>query len=139
MDGESGAIVALGRKTLGEENFIARSVPHDQVGDYYRAADLFTLASLTEGFGRVFLEALIYGLPVIAHDHPVMRFVLASEGIFGDFSKPGVLAELILNQLRRQDSQGEAARRRESVRGRFNWPVLAPQYRDMFFDCFQKR
>jgi 1,2-diacylglycerol 3-alpha-glucosyltransferase len=137
-DSESAAIIALARKKLGEENFTARSVPHEQVADYYRAADLFVLASLQEGFGRVFLEALIYGLPVIAHDHPVMRFVLRSEGTFGDLSKPGVLAALIREKLGREDSEADAIRRREMVRARFSWVVLAPHYREMFLDCFQK-
>jgi 1,2-diacylglycerol 3-alpha-glucosyltransferase len=138
MDEESASIIALAREKLGEENFTARSVPHDEVVDYYRAADLFTLASLQEGFGRVFLEALVHGLPVIVHDHPVMRFVLGSEGTFGDFSKPGVLAALIREKLGGEDSETDAIRRREMVRARFSWVVLAPQYREMFLDCFRK-
>jgi glycosyltransferase involved in cell wall biosynthesis len=145
MDEHSKPVLDLARAKLGEENFTARSVPHDQVTNYYRAADLFALASLQEGFGRVFLEALIYGLPVIAHDHPVMRFVLGAEGIFGDLSKEGALAELISDTLwgRTQESavrnQEAAIRRRESVRARFSWNVLARQYREMFFDCAAKR
>jgi 1,2-diacylglycerol 3-alpha-glucosyltransferase len=138
MDQNSDAIIALARQKLGEGNFTARSVSHDQVHEYYRVADLFTLASLQEGFGRVFLEALIHGLPVIAHDHPVMRFVLGSEGTFGDLSKPEVLAALIREKLGREDSEADAIRRREMVRARFSWSVLAPQYREMFLDCFQK-
>jgi len=138
MDGESSAIVDLARAKLGEESFTARSVPHDQVGDYYRAADLFVLASLREGFGRVFLEALIHGLPVIAHDHPVMRFVLGSEGTFGDLSKSGALAALIRETLGKEDSDADAIRRRETVRQRFSWSVLASEYRDMFLDCVEK-
>jgi 1,2-diacylglycerol 3-alpha-glucosyltransferase len=137
-DAESAAIIALARQKLGGENFTARSVPHEQVADYYRAADLFVLASLQEGFGRVFLEALVHGLPVIAHDHPVMRFVLGREGTFGDLSKPGVLATLIREKLGREDSEADAIRRREMVRARFSWVVLAPHYREMFLDCFQK-
>ena len=145
MDEQSKPILDLARAKLGEENFTARSVPHDQVADYYRAADLFALASLQEGFGCVFLEALIYGLPVIAHDHPVMRFVLGNEGTFGDLSKEGTLAGLINEALwgRTQESpvrnQEASIRRRESVRARFSWQVLRPQYREMFFDCAAKR
>jgi 1,2-diacylglycerol 3-alpha-glucosyltransferase len=139
MDESSDAIIALARQKLGEDNFASRSVPHDQVADYYRAADLFVLASLQEGFGRVFLEALIHGLPVIAHDHPVMRFVLREEGIFGDLSKTGTLAGLIRETFGREDSEADAIRRRETVRQRFSWQVLAPQYRDMFFDCARQK
>jgi 1,2-diacylglycerol 3-alpha-glucosyltransferase len=138
MDGESSAIVDLARAKLGEENFTARSVPHDQVGDYYHSADLFVLASLQEGFGRVFLEALIHGLPVIAHDHPVMRFVLGSEGMFGDLSKSGALAALIREISGKEDSDADAIRRRETVRQRLSWSVLASEYRDMFLDCVEK-
>jgi 1,2-diacylglycerol 3-alpha-glucosyltransferase len=135
MDEESASIIALAREKLGQENFTAHSVPHDELADHYRAADLFVLASLQEGFGRVFLEALVHGLPVIAHDHPVMRFVLGSEGTFGDLSKPGGLAALIREKLGREDSEPDAMRRREMVRARFSWPVLAPQYRELFLDC----
>lgn len=138
IDAESENIIALVRERLGDENFTARSVPYEQVAEYYQAADLFVLASLQEGFGRVFLEALIHGLPVIAHDHPVMRFVLGEEGTFGDLSKHGALAELLNQALNRRITPEDARRRRESVRSRFSWPVLAPQYREMFYDCFEK-
>lgn len=135
MDEESDAILLLAREKLGADGFTARSVPYQQVSDYYRAADIFTLASLQEGFGRVFLEALIHGLPMIAHDHPVMRFVLGCEGILADLSKPGALAQQLQISLSKERSALSEARRRDSVRSRFSWPVLIPEYRRMFFDC----
>ena len=111
---------------------------YEQVNDYYLAADLFVLASLKEGFGRVFLEALDQGLPVVAHNHPVMRFVLGDEAKFGDLSSRGTLSEIVRDTLLKPESFKDAERRRETVRQRFSWPVLAPQYRDMFVDCFEK-
>lgn len=146
MDEESPSVVAFASEKLGKENFSARSVRHAEVAEYYRVSDLFVLASLQEGFGRVFLEALIHGLPVIAHDHPVMRFVLGDEGVFGDLSKPHALAGLVSKVLREYQAAGvqdyettrAAIRRRESVRQRFSWNVLRDQYKEMFFDCFHK-
>ena len=135
MDKQSQAIVDLAGEKLGAENFMARSVPHDQIAHYYRAADVFALASLQEGFGRVFLEALIHGLPVIAHNHPVMRFVVGDEGALADLSQTGALAEGLNKMLHAGDSPEAVAQRRESVRRRFSWPVLASQYREMFCDC----
>jgi len=143
IDESSNEIISLANGKLGECNFTVRSVPHDEVAEYYSAADLFVLASLQEGFGRVFLEALIYGLPVIAHDHPVMRFVLGEHGVFADLSRKGALVGLIHEFVTRNLSVGgsddrsqEAAnRRREYVRARFSWLVLRSQYREMFFDC----
>jgi 1,2-diacylglycerol 3-alpha-glucosyltransferase len=135
IDAQSESVISLARERLGESGFTARSVPYQEVQDYYRAADVFALASLQEGFGRVFLEALIHGLPVIAHDHPVMRFVLGNEGTFADLSRPGVLAKHLGTALRELGTDEAADRRRESVRARFSWPVLRPQYREMFLDC----
>ncbi|PYI93152.1 MAG: glycosyl transferase group 1 [Verrucomicrobia bacterium] len=135
MDDQSHAIISLAREKLGEHGFTARSVQYKEVATYYRTADVFTLASLQEGFGRVFLEALIHGLPIIAHNHPVMRFVLGGEGILVDLSKPGVLACQLVDVLAAGNEPEVAARRRQSVRARFSWPILAPQYRDMFYDC----
>ena len=132
MTEESAEIVALAREQLGEGNFTARSVPYEQVADYYRAADVFTLASLHEGFGRVFLEALIHGLPVIAHDYSVTKYVLGEEGTIIDMAKPGALAQALGAVLAQPNTPDAAARRRESVRARFSWPVLAPRYRNMF-------
>jgi 1,2-diacylglycerol 3-alpha-glucosyltransferase len=135
MDDQSESVLELARARLGEENFVARSVSHPEVATYYRAADVFALGSLREGFGRVFLEALIHGLPVIAHDHPVIRFVLGEEGTLADLSQPRSLATKITDLLNVATTSEIAARRRESVRKRFAWPVLAPQYREMFYDC----
>lgn len=40
-------------------------VPHDDLPDLYRAADLFALPSTGEGFGIAFLEAMACGTPAI--------------------------------------------------------------------------
>ena len=82
MDEESPGVIELAEKLLEPGCWSVKSVPYEQVFDYYRAADVFVLASLKEGFGRVYLEALMYGLPVIAHRHPVMEYVLGGEGVW---------------------------------------------------------
>jgi glycosyltransferase involved in cell wall biosynthesis len=132
MDEHSPTVLALAERLLGRDGCRACSVPCESVFDFYRAADVFVLASLQEGFGRVFLEALSHGLPVLAHRHPVMEFVLGSEGTFGDLSQPGQLSDLLKQALARPLDRETARHRWESVRARFSWPVLAPAYREMF-------
>ncbi|MEI9962771.1 MAG: glycosyltransferase family 4 protein [Limisphaerales bacterium] len=132
LDGKSSEIIELGRRLLGENNFAATSVPYAQVAEYYRAADCFVLASLKEGFGRVYLEALMHGLPVIAHRHPVMEYVVGSVGTLEDLSQSGNLAGLLAAELKSADNETLMRRRWESVRDRFGWPVLASAYRAMF-------
>jgi glycosyltransferase involved in cell wall biosynthesis len=139
IDSESKSILALARESLGSDGYLARSVPYEQVADYYRAADLFALCSLREGFGRVYLEALLQGLSCLVHDHPVMRFVLGEDGIFADLSYPGTLAAALNNALKQPSDPWSMTRRRENVRRRFSWPVLAPLYLRMFRDCMAAR
>lgn len=122
---------------LGETGFMARSVPADQVADYYQAADLFALASLQEGFGRVYLEALSQGLLCFVHDHPVMRYVLGDQGYYGDFSQPGTIAQQLPDLLRQPLSQETMAQRRQSIRDRFSWSILGTKYLEMFQACCQ--
>jgi glycosyltransferase involved in cell wall biosynthesis len=138
MDEASPPILALAQELLGNEGYVARSVPYAEVPDYYAAADVFTLGSLKEGFGRVYLEALIGGLPCIVHDDPVMRYVLGDEGVFGDFTHAGGLSRLLGPVLAVPPELATAARRREAVRSRFGWNALAPAYLEMFRACRER-
>ena len=60
LDEHGAPILAQAQAQLNEGNYLARSVATDEVADYYRAADVFALGSLREGFGRVYLEALMH-------------------------------------------------------------------------------
>jgi glycosyltransferase involved in cell wall biosynthesis len=51
-------------------------VPHEQVADYLRAADLFVSASTSEVLPMTFLEALAAGTPVVAVDSAAARDLL---------------------------------------------------------------
>ncbi len=51
---------------MGEKVCFVGSVPHQRVGAYYQAADLFLFPSTSETQGLVVLEALAAGLPVVA-------------------------------------------------------------------------
>ncbi|MDE2126285.1 MAG: glycosyltransferase [Armatimonadetes bacterium] len=65
---------------LGRHVHFAGSQPHNRIGDWYAAADLFTLASPVETQGLVVLEAMCCGLPV----------VLVDEGGAREFVRDGV-------------------------------------------------
>jgi glycosyltransferase involved in cell wall biosynthesis len=132
IDSSSEEVIALANELLGPDGFSARSVPYPRVDDYYRAADIFVLASLQEGFGRVYLEALMHGLPVIAHQHPVMRYVLGEFGVLGDLTRQGELARILAEELSKPSDQRQMMRRYTAVKDRFSWPVLAPRYLEMF-------
>ena len=133
MDSASAEIVGLGRQLLGLNGFAVGSVSPDEIANYYRAADVFALASLQEGFGRVYLEALMYGLPVIAHRHPVMEYVIGKEGTLANLSRPGSMTATLNDVMTDGDHDDNRRRKRwESVRDRFSWRKLASDYVKMF-------
>jgi len=131
---DSAELIAYGKFLLGKEGFDARTVPHHEIAQLYLACDAFTLTSLTEGFGRVLVEALSFGLPCFVHDYEVTRYVCGKEAIFGDFSKSGALTELICNVKLWRDPIA-ASRRHQWVYQSFSWDNLRPQYVSMFKRC----
>lgn len=52
--------------SLEAQIIFAGYVPDADLANYYNLADLYVMPSKKEGFGIVFIEALFYGLPVIA-------------------------------------------------------------------------
>jgi glycosyltransferase involved in cell wall biosynthesis len=130
-EAETPGILARARERLGTDGFTARTVPSDDVADYYRAADVFVLASTTEGMGRVFLEAMAVGLPVLAHAYPITDYVLGGHGLTADLRQPGELARLMSALGPDELAPERRAERHRWVYEQFSWEALAPRYVDL--------
>jgi glycosyltransferase involved in cell wall biosynthesis len=131
VESETPAVRATADLLLGPDNYAMRTVPREELDPYYQTADVFALASLREAFGLAYVEAMAHGLPCVAHDAPVTRFVLGDEGIFADLARPGALAQAIRSALDLPDTRAARARRFHLVRTRFGWDELAPAYARM--------
>ena len=132
MDSASAEIVTLGRQLLGSNGFAVGPVSPDEIANYYRAADVFALASLKEGFGRVYLEALMHGLPVIAHRHPVMEYVIGKEETLVNLTQSWHHVGHSERCMTGGNGDNRRRQRWESVRDRFSWQKLAGDYVKMF-------
>jgi glycosyltransferase involved in cell wall biosynthesis len=127
---ETPALRALAHERLGAAGHTMRTVDADEVAGYYRAADAFVLPSLSEGFGRVLVEASAHGLPCLAHSGPAQRFVLGELDPGLDLRHPPALSAALRAQMGRGPAADPAAAhaRHASVRARFGWDRLAPGY-----------
>lgn len=98
----------------------------DEIADLYRCADVFLHLSREESFGITYLEALASGLPIVAQDSPVARWVLEDQALFVDGSDEAHVAEALgaAAQLREPEQR---SRRRELAR-RYGWSAVAAQY-----------
>lgn len=113
------------------------TLPAWQARAAYRAADVFVLASLREGFGLVQVEALDAGLPCVAHDTPTSAYVLGPHGVRADLRRAGILAPVLERAL--AEGTGRARERHAFAYRRFSWDVLAVRYVEMLLACAEDR
>lgn len=129
---ESNKIKELASLKLPSDSYIIKSVSRDEVSDYYKTANIFTLPSLHEGFGKVLIEAMSFGLPCLVHDYDVTRFVLESHGVYGDLTKEGELVQLFNEVINHPDTEEQKKNRMHFVAKKYSWNVLREKYIDMF-------
>lgn len=133
---ETNTIIQCAQENLSRENYIITTLTREKLKEYYHAADVFVLASLKEGFGLVYLEALAAGLPVLTHDHSTAHFVLQEHGYYADFAQPKKLAELLL-WTSMSDANTLSDSRYQFVYENYSWDVLKDGYLKMFRDSVQ--
>lgn len=115
----------LGYKLLGKKRFFHTSASHEQMPDYYRAADVFTLCSVnSEAFGIVYLEAMASGLPCVATDDDSRREIVGKAGIFvknpDDAAEYAKAIETVLAKSWGKLPRGQAEK--------FSWDKTATEY-----------
>ena len=129
---ESKPIKELGR-AIFKNNIRFITAKKEEMPFIYNLADLFVLCSLREGFGIVFIEAMASGLPVIAHKHPTMEWILGDCARIIDLSKESSLSSVLSGMIKNKEmikQIGDDARKR--VVEKFSWDNLMPQYLTMF-------
>jgi D-inositol-3-phosphate glycosyltransferase len=107
--------------------------PHDQLVDYYRAADVCVVPSRTESFGLVALEAAACGTPVVAARVGGLR-LLVEDGVTGhlvDERDPSAYAALIDRVLVDADEMGARAVARSTG---YRWSIAAARLRRHYDD-----
>jgi glycosyltransferase involved in cell wall biosynthesis len=134
---ETPELEARATKLLGN-NFRFITVPHEQMHEVYQLADLFTLASLTEGLGIVILEAMATSLPVLVHADKSFRWVVGHEESLVDMSRPGVLAAAVARFAADEALRTLTATALcQNARSRFDWKVLRNDYLSLYDRAFQ--
>lgn len=129
-DAESDGINKLAHDMLGTR-FDIRTVSMHEVGDYYRAADAFTLCSLSEGLPRAILEAFARGTRCFVHDYDVTRYILQDFGTLLDLSKVGSLTNALSQVSTLRNTLDQSRAQYHSAYERFSWETLRAQYIEM--------
>ncbi|PFG44225.1 glycosyltransferase involved in cell wall biosynthesis [Isoptericola jiangsuensis] len=104
---------------------------------FYRSLDVLAVPSLTtpgwvEQFGRVVVEAMACGTPVVASDSGALPDLVADAGLLVPPDDPAALAAAL---LRVADEPGLAARLRAAghdTAARCAWPAVGTAYLDLY-------
>ncbi len=113
--------------------FLGR-VPHDELPQVYRQADIFCLPSLNEGMSNTVLEAIASGLPIVATvtggtDELVTE---GENGFFVEMESPKDLADKLGKLVTDSDTRacmGAASRARAE---QMSWYAVASQYAELY-------
>jgi glycosyltransferase involved in cell wall biosynthesis len=123
------------RRAGARDVYLAGWHDHDELTDFFAAADAVVLASVREQFGSVLVEGMACGLPAIAVNR-LGPADIVRPGQTGWLVAPddeaelaGALAEAIAHPEERL-RRGAAARR--DVLARFAWPALAQRLCELF-------
>lgn len=93
------------------------AIPHNQIHQYYAAADVFCLPSYHEGFPVVNMEAMATGLPIVSTNIAAVREQITDnvEGLLFEPGNVDTLADHLEKVLKNQELRlelGEAGRTR---------------------------
>lgn len=131
FESDTAELIELAASKL-PDRYSIKNVPYEIVKDYYIASDYFVLASLIEGFGRVLIEALSYGLPCIVHDYVNAKQVLAEYGVYVDMQKEDELSLAIQEYQPRFDKRTLI----EAAYNGYSWDRLKDKYSEMITNLF---
>ena len=98
-----------------DEVVFAGAVTQAELNAYYRLADGFVCLSEHEGYGAPLIEAMHFGLPVIAFDAGAVKETLQGGGVLLKEKAPEVVAELLDMVLRNGPTRDAVLRTQQTA------------------------
>ncbi len=118
---------------------LAGFVRGESLGQLYSHAGGFVLPSSHEGLPIALLEALSYGLPVIASDIPANVAVGLEDRCYFRSGDTAELAKCLQRLIDQQDDESARAARRAWVASRYDWDQIADQTLQVYRQVVTRR
>lgn len=118
------------------DRFLRATFQRDDMPDVYRSADLFLHTKIEESFGNVYVEALSCGLPVVAHDDAVSRWILGRHARLVDSRSSEILAQAVREEL--AAAAGPRLETAAWAHANYAWSGIAKRYEDFFVETYER-
>lgn len=119
----------LEQKEIGQFVYHIQSVPNNQMHEVYRNADLFLLPTNHEIYGMVVMEAMYYGLPVVATPEAGPLSILKNNdfGICLNLDEE-IWAKEVAEYLLSKNNNIQRIARTDFIRFEFDWKTISISY-----------
>ncbi|MCG3148418.1 MAG: D-inositol-3-phosphate glycosyltransferase [Verrucomicrobiae bacterium] len=136
---ETEEVIAFGREQLGAAVTFLPNFDRERMPEIYRMANVLAHAALVEMMPIALLEATASGLPVVAHQWPVIQWIVGAGGTCVNAEQPGQLAQALGSYLDENQRQTRAAAARARAVALFSEEVVLKQILRMYEDVLSKR
>jgi glycosyltransferase involved in cell wall biosynthesis len=113
--------LVIGRSRHREDIILKGYVSAQEKEDLFQKADVFLFPTLAEGFGLPVLEAMSYGVPVIASRIPALVEVAGTSALMVNPENEEEIAEAIGKLFGNEEERKELARKGYENLRRFSW------------------
>jgi glycosyltransferase involved in cell wall biosynthesis len=108
-------------------------LPFSETIKFYQSSRIFVLPSLSEGFSSVILEAMYYGLPVIASDLPFLREYFQKSALLVQPDDDRLLADAIMTLLTDNEMRDRlSASGKDLVKNTYTWDKIIEDYINLY-------
>lgn len=83
------------KRGLDDSIYLTGFVSNDELDRIYRSSNVFFLSSFFEGFGKVYLEAMARGLPVVCKSGGASAYTVGQGGMVIDSDDPSAFADVL--------------------------------------------
>lgn len=122
-----------------EQTILTGFVTDEELSLLYMLAELFAYPSHYEGFGIPLVEAMSFGLPIVASRIPASEEVAGDAALYYDDPKDdGALAERVLALLGNSTLGSELGSRGKRRAELFRWNRVIQMYLDAYQSCLDR-